>query len=84
MRDLMYFLIVILLMSNTYLFVDRQNIVKESELLFDKGVKKSFHAGWLTGANQVRDFGNCNIQHDTLMIMLKKDTLDFNNLMGSN
>jgi len=50
---------------------------------FDKGIKKSFTLGWLTGANQMRDFGNCTVSYDTLIIMLKKDTSDFNYLMDS-
>lgn len=44
---------------------------------FDSGLKKAFLYGWLTGANQMRDFGGCYISHDTLMIMLQKDTSDF-------
>ena len=50
---------------------------------FDKGVKKAFTLGWLTGANQMRDFGNCTVSYDTLIIMLKKDTSDFSYLMDS-
>lgn len=44
---------------------------------FDKGLKKAFLYGWLTGANQMRDFGGCYVPKDTLMIMLQKDTSDF-------
>ena len=44
---------------------------------FDKGLKKAFLYGWLTGANQMRDFGGCYVPEDTLMIMLQKDTSDF-------
>jgi len=44
---------------------------------FDKGLKKAFLYGWLTGANQMRDFGECYVPLDTLMIMLQKDTSDF-------
>lgn len=44
---------------------------------FDKGLKKAFLYGWLTGANQMRDFGGCHVPSDTLMIMLQRDTSDF-------
>lgn len=44
---------------------------------FDKGLKKAFLYGWLTGANQMRDFGGCHVTSDTLLVMLQKDTSDF-------
>lgn len=83
MRELLVFIIIVLLSVNAYLFFTKDQFINDCDLMFDKGVKKAFHAGWLTGANQMRDFGNFKVNEDTLMIMLEKDTLDFNNLMDS-
>lgn len=84
MKLVMIILVFILLGISNYLFFTKDRLIIGSEIMFNKGIKKAFYTGWLTGANQMRDFGNCNVSDDTLFIMLKKDTIDFNYLMDSN